>query len=358
MFHLDSLYKPMNAKTRSISAENPNGAKGGGARAIPTESEPISRAARELGEGWKVRPCITLKAGETVTLADISGSGIITHIWMTFAAERRRDLILRFWWDGEDTPSVEVPAGDFFCSAYPEFFQISSLPICVNPLNGLNSYWQMPFRKGCRITLENDSEEKFEYVFYQIDYLETEVDADAMYFHAQFRRENPVPYQKEYTILDNIKGKGHFLGMYLTWSQHNRGWWGEGEVKFYIDGDSKYPTYCGTGTEDYFGGAWGFENKERKDYQTYTTPFLGFPQYVKAEGFYAVPQRYGLYRWHIADPVLFETDFKATIQALGWRKYGRYLPLQDDLSSVAYWYQAEPHATFPEFPDANAREII
>ena len=183
-----------------------------------------------------------------------------------------------------------------------------------------------------------------------------------MYFHAQWRRANPLPYGQEYTILDNVRGKGRFAGVYLAWGQNNNGWWGEGEVKFYIDGDTEFPTYCGTGTEDYFGGAWCFANKEGNAYETFSAPFLGYHQLIKPDGFMGANTRHGLYRWHILDPVFFHSDFKATIQALGWRNAvgGRleFLPLQDDLASTAFWYQLEPHAPMPKLPDRKYREVI
>jgi hypothetical protein len=142
---------------------------------------------------------------------------------------------------------------------------------------------------------------------------------------------------------------------------NNNGWWGEGEIKFYMDGDEQFPTICGTGTEDYFGGAWNFEHP-RGEYGVFSTPFLGLPQVIRPDGLYQSQQRFGLYRFHVMDPIRFEEDLRVTIQALGWRSamdgQGRYLPLQDDISSVGYWYQAEPHAPFPELGDRNTLEVI
>lgn len=353
-FNLSNIFKPSNAETRSISAENPTGGKGEGAKALPDNTS----AARELGQGWKVRPCISLEPGETVTLAEIEGSGMITHIWITCAAKSYRDCILRFYWDNEDEPSVEVPLGDFFCNGWGVRSNVLSIPINVNPSGGFNSYWPMPFRKAAKVTIENQRPEKIDGFFYQFDYLLDSIPEDAMYFHAQWRRENPLPYAKEYTIVDNINGKGRFAGVYIAWGQNNNGWWGEGEVKYYIDGDTDYPTYCGTGTEDFFGGAWCFRNNNGTCYETFTAPYLGYHQLIKPDGFENANTRHGLYRWHIADPVLFKHDFRATIQALGWRSETRFLPLQDDLASTAYWYQSEPHTKFPQIPDRNYREVI
>ena len=141
----------------------------------------------------------------------------------------------------------------------------------------------------------------------------------------------------------------------MCWGQNNNGWWGEGEIKFYMDGDGEFPTICGTGTEDYFCGSYGFQADGK--YQEFTTAYAGMPQVIRPDGEYSANMRYGLYRWHIMDPVRFAKDLKVTMQALGWRSGGRYLPLQDDLSSVAFWYQQEPHAPFPEFPDRDYLEI-
>jgi hypothetical protein len=189
----------------------------------------------------------------------------------------------------------------------------------------------------------------------------TDVPDDAAYFHAQFRRVNPLPYRSVYAIVDGIKGWGHYVGTYMAWGVNNNNWWGEGEIKFFLDGDKDFPTICGTGTEDYFCGSYDFDTK-RPDgtvqYTEHTTPYSGLAQVIRGDGHYDVEQRFGLYRWHIMDPIRFEKDLKVTIQALGWRSGGRYLPLQDDISSVAFWYQQEPHAPFPKLPDKDYLEII
>ncbi len=214
----------------------------------------------------------------------------------------------------------------------------------------------MPFRKSARITLENIGEKEMT-LYYQVNYALTDIGADEAYFHAQFRRVNPLPYKEVYTILDGIKGQGHYVGTYMAWGVHNNGWWGEGEIKFYMDGDTDFPTICGTGTEDYFCGSYNFENRATKQYQEFTTPYAGLPLVVKPDGLYQSQQRFGLYRWHITDPIRFEKDLRVTIQALGWRSGDRYLPLQDDIASVVYWYQREPHAPFPKLPSKDQLEI-
>ena len=338
------------AKTRSLSAENPKGEKGGGGMAVEgTGAEP----ARELGQGWKISPSINIESGQIVTIADIEGPGAIQSMWMAFDV-LDRDSILRIYWDNQEQPSVEVPVCDFFARALGDA-EVSSLPVAVNPKNGMNCFWQMPFRKRCRITIENRNP-KIRVLYYQINYTLTDVPGDAAYFHAQFRRVNPLPYKDVYTIIDGIKGTGHYVGTYMVWGVNNNDWWGEGEIKFYMDGDKEFPTICGTGTEDYFGGSYSFMIEGK--YKEYTTPFLGMPHVLRPDGALNANLRFGLYRWHVMDPIRFEEDLRVTIQALGWRSEGRYLPLQDDISSVAYWYQNLPTAPFPELPDRNFLEII
>ena len=341
---LGSLPLLSSAKTRSISAENPTGAPGGGAQAEPGPDDWSS----ELGKGWKVRPCIKIEAGASHTLAEIEGPGVIQHIWMTTDECNLRGCILRFYWDGEEMPSVEVPLGDFFALGHGLTYNVNSMPIAVNPTRAMNCYWPMPFHKSCRITIENDLAEEVRLFFYQIDYSLTDVPQTAGYFHAQWRRAVTDRANPDYIIVEGIRGQGHYAGTFLAWAQLADGWWGEGEIKFFIDGDREYPTICGTGTEDYFGGAWCFKD-------TYSTPFLGYPLWQKEEE--KVP-KHAMYRWHILDPVRFEKELRVTIQALGWwppMNQRKFQPLADDIASVAYWYQAEPHAPFPDFPKMEQR---
>jgi hypothetical protein len=336
------------AQTRSVSPENFTGEKGKGGMATEGTG---ARAARELGQKWKVSPSVVIKAGRTFVMADIKGSGAIQHIWMTPTGNNRFN-ILRIYWDGEETPSVECPAGDFFACGLGQYTKVTSLPVCVNPGSGFNCYWQMPFRKGFRITMTN-IDEKDMVLYYQIDYTLTEIPEDMGYLHAQFRRVNPVPDKQDYTILDGVRGQGQYVGTYMTWGSNSPGWWGEGEIKFFIDGDTEFPTICGTGTEDYFCGSYGFQKPGTSEYQEFVTPYTGMPQVINSKE----QPRFSLYRWHIMDPIRFGKDLKVTIQALGWQSEGRYLPLQDDLSSVAFWYQTEPHAAFPKLPAKDSLEI-
>ncbi|MDQ3855198.1 MAG: DUF2961 domain-containing protein, partial [Chloroflexota bacterium] len=273
---LGTISRLSSAQTRSISAENFTGEKGGGARATEGTG---ARAGRDLGPGWKISPSVSLDPQSVFTLADIQGTGALQHIWMTTHARHWRQLILRFYWDGDAEPAVEVPYGDFFCNGWCAFSQVSSWPVAANPNGGFNSYWEMPFRQRARVTIENLSPEPV-VLYYQIDYTLADVLDDAAYFHAQWRRSNPLPYKTVHTLLDRIEASGHYVGTYLAWGTNNNGWWGEGELKFYMDGDTEYPTICGTGTEDYFGGAWNFD-VPGQGYTTYSTPYLGLPQVLR-----------------------------------------------------------------------------
>ncbi|MBN1810628.1 MAG: DUF2961 domain-containing protein [Anaerolineae bacterium] len=342
---LGNIFLKRDTESRSLSAENPTGEKGKGAMADPQGQG----AARELGRGWKVRPCLTLRAGETTTLMDHDGPGVIRHMWFTFDKKFYRDVILRIYWDAQDAPSVEAPLGDFLCNAWNRRQNVLALPINVNPSGGMNIYFPMPFRGHARITVENDSPNDLEGFFYTINYTLEPVPEEALYFHAFWRRSNPLPYGQEYLIVDGIRGQGQYVGTFMAWQQNNAGWWGEGEIKMYVDGDEEFPTICGTGTEDYFGGAWGFGD-------AFSAPYLGFRQVTKKSG--RVGARMTLYRFHVQDPVFFRSDLKVTMQALGWRSGRRYLLLQDDISSVAYWYQTLPQAPFPPLPDRDVREIV
>jgi hypothetical protein len=349
--NMANLYRLSDAKTRSISPENFTGEPGKGGMAIPSDK---NHPARDLGQGWKVSPFVVIDTGKTFTLAEITGPGAIQHIWMTPTGNWRFS-ILRFYWDDEKEPSIEVPVGDFFGMAWGEYAPLNSLAMTVNPGSAFNSYWQMPFRKKCRITMQNIASERMT-LYYQVDYTLTDIPSDAAYFHAQFRRNNPTKGAL-YTLLDNVKGKGQYVGTFMAVGVNNNGWWGEGEIKFYMDGDQQFPTINGTGTEDYFCGSYNFENQKTHQYQPFSTAYAGLHQVIKPDGLYQSQQRFGMYRWHIADPIRFDKDLKVTIQDLGWRSGGRFLQQQSDISSVVYWYQTEPHAPFPALPTRNDLEV-
>lgn len=356
--NMGNLSRLSDAKSRSISPENFTGEKGKGGMAdvaLPNTHNVnnASWAARDLGKGWKVNPYIRIASGETVTIAEIEGPGAIQHIWMTPTGVWRWTII-RIYWDDETTPSVECPIADFFCMGWNEYAPLVSLPVCVNPGSAFNCYWQMPFRKKCKITMENVNDRDEMTLYYQIDYTLTEVPEDAGYFHAQFRR-TPYNETSDFTIIDGIKGKGQYVGVYLAWGLHNNGWWGEGEIKFFIDDDKQFPTICSTGTEDYFCGSYNFDRNGR--FIEFCTPYAGLCQVIRPDGTYRSQERFGLYRWHIMDPIRFEKNLKVTIQDLGWRHDGRYLAQHSDISATVFWYQAEPHGKFPAFPSWQELEV-
>lgn len=349
------LYELRDVESRSISAENPTGAKGAGGAATEGFGKD---AAKHLGRGWKISPATEIKAGQVLQIADISGSSVLRHVWMTHAFRPPspatwRSLILRIYWDDEKSPSVETPLGDFFAMGLGEFAQINSSAVAVNPGAGFNAYWEMPFRKRARVTVENRSKDDA-LLFYQLDYTVEAVLPKAAYFHAQFHNELQTEGTKPYVILEGVKGSGQYVGTYMTYGVRHPGWWGEGEIKFFIDGDKELPTIVGTGTEDYFGGAWDFTDAKTRQYQTYSGLYSGLPQVLRPEDS-GDPTRFGMYRWHIPDPIRFRKDLKVTMQMLGWTSSDRskpreYDPLHEHVSSLALWYQAEPHQPFPTLP--------
>lgn len=356
--NLGTLCRLSDAETVSLSSENRRGEKGRGGMDEPNGQG----AARELGQKWKVSPCTVIKPGETLVLADVEGPGAIQHMW--FADTTRRDFILRIFWDNQENPSVLTPLADFFGGGwginrndannwYPT---VTSAPVTNVPNRGYNCFWVMPFRKHCLITVENVGPNDG-VCFYQITYTKTEVPEDAAYFHAHFRRTAPLPLGEDYVIADGIHGKGQYVGCFLYVGLNNAGgWWGEGEVKMFMDGDTEFPTYCGTGTEDYFGGAYDWDVNGK--YETYSAPYMGMYQVIQPDELYASQQRFSMYRWHIMDPIRFKESIKVTIQDLGWRRNGRYLVRQDDMASVAFWYQTLPTAPLAPLPSVNDMEVI
>lgn len=350
------LYRLPRLQSRAANAENPLGIQSGGGLA---------------GGGRKGAPCIqNFKAGATHTLLDAKGPGVVRHIWLTFPPSlphMLRALVLRMYWDACDQPSVEVPIGDFFGIAHARFRPMVSELFSFQNARGLNCWIPMPFQKHARITVENDSEADLPMLFYQIDYtLGDAMDGEDGYFHAQFRRVNCQPIHTDYCILDGLRGRGRYLGTVLgvRAACPVPGWWGEGEVKFYFDGETQ-PTICGTGAEDYVGFAWGLAEG--------CTPQQGCALADGALGLYSI------YRWHTLDPICFESSLRVTIQQIGFgseqaarpvlgKDFVRYpaaglapdgdmcyYDRSDDFCSVAYWYQQPLAAPFPPLPDRDAR---
>lgn len=343
-------------RSRAITMENPTGAVGAG--------------GHEVG-GRKGAPCLRLFAKDQVfTLASIEGSGVIRHIWITIenmTPRKMRNMILRFYWDGQEQPSVEAPIGDFFGISHGLLRQHESAFISMPEGKGLNCFFPMPFARNARLTITNETGEDSGMLFFQVDYtIGDAVTADTPLFHAQFRRVPRTRMYEDYVILDGVRGAGRFLGMNLGLVdevENMRIWWGEGEVKMYIDGDTTHPTICGTGTEDYVGTAWGMG--------VYTMQSFGAP---------VVDVKYkSVYRWHDRDPIYFNESLKVTVQQIGndgtveptdpngplagYIRQGRYrkdrpdgnFEREDDVCSTAYWYQTLPTVAFPPFPDRELR---
>ncbi len=301
---------------------------------------------RKQGQGLrKVKPCIQIQPQEEVVLCDTDGPGMLTHLW--FTGYVGHSFILRIYWDGMDYPSVEAPVSAFFGCAYDENFAdrdgdypvLNSSRILVAPGRGYNCYWEMPFRRHCRVTMENRGS-KEETLYYMIEGWHGEIaDTDA-YFHAAYRQEHPVQKGHAYTVIDGIEGKGIFAGLsFAAGMNGNNTCWVEGEPKMYLDGD-QYPTINYTGTEDYFCGSYAFGNDILlHKYQTFSGLYAGMYAILgnDSQEMYNGQQRFLLYRFHVKDPVYFQTSFRMTMDNLGWTG-ARY----DDYTSVAYWYMEKP----------------
>jgi hypothetical protein len=349
------LYQLKNLKSRAACAENLSAETGKGG---------------QTNHGRKGSPCIwPFKKGETKVLLHHKGSGMIRHIWCTIPPGNiyhMRNIILRIYWDGQDNPSVEVPLGDFFGIPFGRQKDMVTEYVSMQSGKGLNCWIPMPFKSEVLITVENDSDSDIAMLFYQIDFtLGDEFNEDTGYFHAQFRRSNPCPINEDYTIVDEVKGKGVYLGTVLGIRDlYPESWWGEGEMKFYIDGDKEYPTICGTGTEDYMGSAWGLDEV--------ITPYQGAPLVDRENGLYS------LYRFHIKDPIYFQSSLKLTVQQIGCGSKAKalehfglsssyypaagtedpdvcYYERSDDYCSTAYWYQTLPTNPFPSIPNREER---
>jgi hypothetical protein len=309
------------------------------------------------------RDATPVEPGQSTTLLDITGAGVVTHIWFTISSSdpmHLKNLVLRAWWDGESTPSVETPIGDFFGLGLGEYFVYQSALLAVAPIKALNAYFQMPFSTSARITVTNEGKVRTNSLYYAIDYVTLPtLPADVARFHAQYRQAAPcrgwtndwtnngspgINDRKNLDGADNYvfmeaKGKGHFVGVTQAVLQNQTGWFGEGDDMIFIDGD-KLPTINGTGSEDYYNGAWDF-GLQSFGYQHNGAPYMVDPERIGG--------RYCLYRWHTESPITFDESIKVTIE------HGHANHRSDDFYSVAYWYQTEPHSAFPALPAAEDR---
>ncbi|MCP5523640.1 MAG: DUF2961 domain-containing protein [Verrucomicrobiales bacterium] len=315
-------------ESRSISFENPTGERGAG-----------GKAASKLGVGRKGSPSRSLKPGDVVQLCDIAGKGTIRHIWITTARDPQnlRSLVIRGWWDGQGHPSIESPLGDFMGFAHGKVMAYESAVHSVGRSAGMNLWLPMPFTKQARFTITNEGEKDVPF-FYQIDYtLGDYHPQDTGRLHVLFRRENPTTLKQDFELLPARKGKGRFIGSVMGIRALAGNWWGEGEIKVYLDGDQEFPTICGTGSEDYVGLSWGIQQ----------TPFRYNGCSLDDQGFVS------MYRWHLPDPIFWQKAVRITIQQIGW-KDGLY-ERQDDWSAATFWYEPIPSAPLPPMPDVKAR---
>jgi hypothetical protein len=302
--------------------------------------------------------------GEAKVLMDVEGPGVITHIWMTFlgpepqawakkGSANHQEMLLRMYWDGWKRPAVEAPVGDFFANSFGKRSEVISLPVIVEDADSYNCFWHMPFRKSARIEVINQSEKPISLLYYNIDWVKKDsISKDTPYFYAQYRQEYPVQNGKDYVVLDT-KGKGHYVGTVLSVRTRSPSWFGEGDEKIYLDGEKKASIW-GTGTEDYFLSAWGLK--------TTSTPYFGVPYF---DEWGIVGGHTSAYRWHIADPIVFNKGIKVTFEHYGWisadenpeQKVNSWNEREDDYSSVAYWYQTG-HPTFEaRAPGARQRTL-
>jgi hypothetical protein len=304
-----------------------------------------------------------IQPGETMVLCDIKGPAVINHIWLTFndarpnwleefGSARPDEIVLRMYWDDGAYPAVEAPLGDFFGAGFGLRREIRSLPVLVEGGDGYNSYWQMPFFKRGRITVTNEGEKKVRSFYYHIDYTETDgLPEGTAYFCAQYRQEFPESSGMDYLILD-AEGQGHYVGTVMSARSRSPFWFGEGDVRIYIDGETK-PSIQGTGTEDYFLCAWGLNEC--------LFPYFGCT-YMSADPS-DLGVRYTLYRWHIADPIRFRKSIRFEIEHTGWisadetetGKIDGHVEREDDMATVAFWYQAGQPKRFAALPPLNKR---
>jgi hypothetical protein len=301
-------------------------------------------------------------AGETVTVLNTDGPGTVSHLWFTIASSERyhlKKIVIRMYWDNEETPSVEAPIGDFFGLGLGYYYPWQSEMLSVGSIKDLNCYFPMPFHRHARITISNEGSQPIKALYYNIEYRTGEtLDPEALYFHAQFRQaqpnhgwtnrwtsnaqplvnRKPNPNGQDNYVWFEAKGKGQYAGVTMSILQNQNDWWGEGDDMFFVDG-AKKPNIAGTGSEDYFLGAWGFK-EHPFSYLLYGAPIVGKDR---------AGARSSVYRFHLDAPVVFNTSFKATIE------HGNANHRSDNFYSVAYWYQTEPHEPFPAFPSVAER---
>jgi hypothetical protein len=358
---LEGLARPQEGRSMRATSTMRIGEvrRGGGERKLDPEADP--RGDSDEASNWdnfRVAP------GETHLLLEEQGPGVITHIWITFLGPEPQDwapkgsanhqeMLLRMYWDGNPRPAVEAPVGDFFANCFGRRSEVVSLPVIVEDADSYNCFWHMPFRESARIEIENQSDRPVGLLYYNIDWIKKDqIAADTPYFYAQYRQEYPVQKGQDYVLLDT-KGKGHYVGTVLAVRTRSPAWFGEGDEKIYIDGEAT-PSIWGTGTEDYFLSAWGLK--------TTSTPYFGVPYF---DQWGIVGGHTSAYRWHVNDPLVFNTGIKVTLEHFGWiapDENPNYRSMswnerEDDYASVAFWYQTGEPTFAARAPHARERKL-
>ncbi len=363
---LDGLARPQQGRSMRATStmrvgelrRGPDGNRDAGERRYDPAAEP--RGDADVKSNWDN---FNVPPGATHVLMDAAGPGVITHIWVTFLGPEpqgwasqgsadHQELMLRIYWDGETRPSVEAPVGDFFANCFGERSEVVSTPVVVEGGDSYNAFWRMPFRKSARVEIENQSPKPLSLLYYNIDWIKLDrLPADTPYFHAQYRQEYPVRKGEDYVVLET-EGKGHFVGAVLGVRMRSPAWFGEGDEKIFIDGEAK-PSIWGTGTEDYFLAAWGLERSG--------TPYFGVPFF----DYRTIGGHVSSYRWHLHDPVVFNTGIKVALEHMGWMsedenpeyKATSWNEREDDYASVAFWYQTGTSTFAARAPGADDRRL-
>ncbi len=358
---LEDLARPQSGRSMRATSTMRQGEvrRGGGERKLDPKADPKGDLEEASNyDNYRVPP------GETHVLLDAEGSGAITHIWITFLGPERQawaqqgsanhqEMLLRMYWDGRERPAVEAPVGDFFANCFGLRSEVISQPVAVEDADSYNCFWHMPFRKSARIEIVNESDKPISLLYYNIDWIKKDsLPDDTPYFHAQYRQEYPVQKGKDYLLLETA-GKGHYVGTVLAVRTRSPAWFGEGDEKIYIDGEAK-PSIWGTGTEDYFLSAWGL--------RTTSTPYFGVPYF---DQWGIVGGKTSAYRWHVHDPIVFNTGIKVTLEHFGWIspdenpdfKSTSWNEREDDYASVAFWYQTGEPTLAARAPHARERRL-
>ncbi len=352
---LEDLARPLEGRSRRATSTFREGIDGRYDRRAEPKGD---RQERSNSDNFRVAP------GMTNVLLEAAGPGAITHIWMTFlgpephswatnGSASHQDMLLRIYWDGRPRPGVEAPVGDFFANCFGRRSEVISTPVVVEDADSYNCFWRMPFRKSARIEIVNQGDKPISLLYYNVDWVELDdLPADTPYFHAQYRQEYPAQAGRDYVVLET-RGKGHYVGTVLAVRTRSPSWFGEGDEKIYIDGEPK-PSIWGTGTEDYFLSAWGLKRT--------STSMFGVPYF---DQWGIVGGHTSAYRWHLEDPIVFQTGIKVTFEHFGWiapdenpdYRSTSWNEREDDYASVAFWYQTGEPTETAQAPSGPERRL-